>query len=162
MSKTNLLQSKIRATGLELLGGQDDLGFQLYILNNDATDYSGRKKLGFTVVNLDKARGYPLNFVCVLPLRITSSDTKLTTFERRFGDKSLEVAKELLTSALKTEGNEYVRSEIERRLKLLNPDSTREKTCSSCGKTFQTNPKKKINQRYCEGCLRKKFGSRTI
>ena len=134
---------------------------QLYILKYDkATDYSGGKHLRFTVVNLDRAKDYPLNFVCTLPIRLSRNEKKLTTFEEIFGKSSLEVAKKLLTDALKSEGDAESRGEIERRLKLLEPESTREKKCTSCGKTFRTDPKKKFSQRFCEDCVRKKFGSR--
>jgi hypothetical protein len=137
------------------------LRFRLYILkDNYAMDYSEKRRLRIAVVSLDKAKTYPLNFVCTLPLRLSSNEAKLTTFERRFGDKSGEVAKKLLTDALKTEEDEDVRDEIERRLSLLQPESTIAKTCASCGKTFQVNKKKRFRQRFCEECLRKKFGAR--
>ncbi len=120
-----------------------------------------KRHLGFTVINLDRAKDYPLNFVCILPLKLGSHENKTTIFGRLFGDKSLESAKALLTDALRSEGDEDVRSEIERRLKLLDPESAREKTCASCGKMFHANPNKKFKQRFCEDCIRKKFGSRT-
>jgi hypothetical protein len=137
------------------------LRFQLYVLKHDNwRDYSERKHLGFTVINSEKAKDYPLNFVCILPLKLGSNENKTTTFERLFGDKSSETAKELLTDALKSEEDEDVRSEIERRLKLLDPESAREKTCASCGKTFHSDQRKRFKQRFCQDCLKKKFGDR--
>jgi hypothetical protein len=141
--------------------GQPDLLFQLCILKHDyAKGYSEKKHLGFTVVNPDKAKDYPLNFVCNLPLRLTSNETKLTTFERLFGDKSFEVARKLLIDALKTEEDEEIKSEIERRLKMLEPETVVKIKCSGCGKLFHPRRVRKHQANFCEECVKKKFGSR--
>jgi hypothetical protein len=57
----------------------------------------------------------------LLPTRISTNAKKVGAFSGIFGDKSLEVAKKLLTEALKSENDNNVRAEIERRLKLLQP-----------------------------------------
>ena len=134
---------------------------QLFILKNgNSRNYSGAKHLRFAVVDLDRGKDYPLNFVCMLPLRIDLFKEERSTFVRVFGDKSLEVAKQLLFDALKAEEDSEVRVEIERRLKLLDPESACEKICVSCSKIFQADPKKKSKQRFCEACLRRRFGDR--
>ena len=131
----------------------------LVLKQDDFRDYSGAKHLRFAVVDLDRAKDYPLNFVCTLPLRLSSNGKRLTTFEGIFADRSLDVAKKLLNDSLIVERDEEIRAEIQRRLKLLEPEPAREKKCASCGKAFQIDPKKKFGQRFCESCVKKKFGS---
>jgi hypothetical protein len=141
--------------------GRVDLRFTLRISRcENGVDYSGGKRFRLAVVDLDRAKDYPLNFVCMLPLRIDPCKREVSAFVRFFGDKSLELAKELLVDALKAEDDSDVKVEIERRLKLLDPESACEKTCVSCGKIFQADPKKKSKQRFCEACLRRRFGDR--
>lgn len=111
----------------------------------------------FAVVNIEKNKSYPLNFVCLLPLRVNSNFK--TSFEQRFGGESVEVAKQLLNDALKSAEDEVVRAEIERRLKLLEPEQSRQRTCASCGGIFQAR-KGGFKQKYCESCLKKRFGDR--
>jgi len=137
------------------------LKYQLCILkHDDARDWGGgQQRFRFTVVNLDKAKDYPLNFVCILPMRLNSNFK--SSFEQRFGDESLKIAKKLLTDALRSEADEGVRDEIGRRLKLLDPESITEKRCASCGKTFQVDSKKKWRKNFCEDCAKKKFGYRS-
>jgi hypothetical protein len=46
------------------------LRFKLCISRReDVADSSGGKRFRFAVVDLDRAKDYPLNFVCMLPLR---------------------------------------------------------------------------------------------
>ncbi len=132
---------------------------QLLILKYDEIqDYSQAKNLRFVVVDLDKAKTYPMNFVCLLPKRLYPNTERGTIFEKTFGNQSLEVAKKMLTDALKSEDESEVVDEIEKRLSLLDSNFTYEKICVSCGIKFQTNSKKKFKQKYCEDCARK-FGS---
>jgi hypothetical protein len=137
------------------------LRFKLCISRReDVADSSGGKRFRFAVVDLDRAKDYPLNFVCMLPLRVSFDERKACIFSGVFGDRSLEMAKKLLVDALKVEADSDVKAEIERRLKLLEPESLIKKICVSCGKTFQADPKKRSNQRFCEDCIKRKFGSR--
>ena len=124
--------------------------YRLLVLKHEnAADYSRGKNLRFTVVDLDRAKDDPANFVCLLPTRLSSNGIKSNRFEGIFGNRSFEVAKKMLTEALESESDNNVRNEIERRLKLLDPESSREKTCVSCGKAFQTDPKKRLKQSFC-------------
>ena len=143
-------------------GDNRDLNYQLAILKQDDTaDWSDmQQRFRFAVVNLDRAKEYPLNFVCILPMRLNSKVEKRTEFEKLFGNESLEEAKRLLTDALKSQEDKDLRREIERRLSLLEPKPASEMTCPSCGKNFQVK-KKLFRKRYCEDCREKKFGSRT-
>ena len=149
--------------GMISVGDYRDLNYQLCILKQDDTaDWSDmQQRFRFAVVNLDRAKEYPLNFVCILPMRLNSKVEKRTEFEKHFGGESLEVAKKLLSDALKSAEGEDVRGEIERRLSLLVPKLASEKPCANCGKTFQTKQKRYIKQKFCEDCLKKKFSSHT-
>ncbi len=114
----------------------------------------------FAVVNLERGKAYPLNFVCMLPVRLNIKSRDISIFEQHFGAESLQVAKKLLTDALQTERDKEVKNEIKRRLKLLDPELTRQKICPSCGKPFRVDSKKSWKMDFCEECGKKKFGCR--
>ena len=81
--------------------------------------FDSRNRIYFVVVNLDKAKKYPANFVCVLP-KLKKSTVKLKTeFFRVFGVDSLRLAKKLLTEAFVDEDDAEIRAEIQERLKFL-------------------------------------------
>jgi hypothetical protein len=127
---------------------------------DDAEDYSVGKRFRFAVVDLDKAKSYPLNFVCMLPTKINAGGKSQSVFLQVFGDKSVEQARALLTGALETEDDSEVKAEITRRLKLLEPNPISQVKCSGCGKLFQPRRVRKYRQNSCEECMKKKFGSR--
>jgi hypothetical protein len=98
------------------------LKFRLFISKRDElNDYSRKGYIRFVVVDLDKSKDYPVNFVCILPKNIKSSGKKSTKFETIFGDNSLDLAKKLLKRALRTEEDWEVKAEIRKRLDLLKP-----------------------------------------
>ncbi len=133
---------------------------QLNIIRQmNAKDYSKSTSSHFVVVDLDRPVAYPRNFVCLLPVNPGNFGGNPNLFTKVFGLESVGTARKMLTKALKCETDECVRCEIERRIKLLEPPSTREKRCASCGKLFQTKPAKMFRQRFCENCVKKKFGS---
>src|SRR3989304_7311899 len=86
---------------------------------DNVKDYSVSKRFRFAVVDLDKSKSYPSNFVCMLPMKIDADGKSQSVFLQIFGDKSVEQARALLTGALETESDSEVKAEIERRLKLL-------------------------------------------
>ena len=86
---------------------------------DEAGDYSLGRRFRFAVVDLDKGKNYPLNFICMLPKNIIMNSKSQSVFIQIFGAKSLEQAMELLTGALETENDTEVKAEISRRLKLL-------------------------------------------
>ncbi len=134
--------------------------YRLFISkNDDVMDYLSDRRLSFTVVDSEKAKGYPANFVCLLPTRLNSTKLGDSVFEKVFGADRFEVAERLLMDALNSETDAEVRSAIEKRMELLDPRSIHERTCVSCGKPFQTKSKT-LRQRFCEDCLKTKFGSR--
>ena len=95
---------------------------QLYTFKRDQLEhYDSRNRIYFVVVNLDKAKKYPANFVCVLPKPRSSMVKPSTEFSRVFGKVSLRLAKHLLNEALEDADDAEIRAEIEERLKSLRP-----------------------------------------
>jgi hypothetical protein len=125
-----------------------------------AKNYSVGRRFRFAVVDLDKAKSYPLNFVCMLPTHLNPEGKGFNVFIKVFGDKSVEQARALLTGALETEDDSEVKAEITRRLKLLEPRSISQIKCSACGNLFQPRQGKRFKQKFCQECVKKKFGSR--
>ena len=86
-----------------------------YDLKNDLAE----KRFSVVVVDLDKAKTYPLNYVCIFPTGFESSPKRSPYFMRMFGEKSLKLAKRLLFHALRAESDPDFRKEFERRIKLF-------------------------------------------
>ncbi len=133
------------------------VNLELYVSKHD---FPSGKRISFAVVDLDKSGNYPMNFVCMLPLHVALKGNMDNVFVKVFGEKRLQMAEALLTKALNREEDLEVKAEIERRVKLLDPESANAKICVSCGKTFQVSTKKRFKQRFCENCVRRKFGGR--
>ncbi len=78
-----------------------------------------KDELNFVVVDSDKAKTYPSNFICKFPERKDGywSDS---VFGRLFPNNKDEVAKKLLLEALEKEQDSKTKLEIKRRLKNLN------------------------------------------
>jgi ribosomal protein L32 len=135
------------------------LGLHISKLDN-AVDYSVGRRFRFAVVDLDKGKGYPMNFVCKLPTLINAHGKSESVFLRVFGDKSVEQARALLTGALEMEEDSDVKAEITRRLNLLELKPISQVKCSACGEFFLPNRGKRVKQKFCQECMKKKFGSR--
>ncbi len=137
------------------------MNFRLQIFKqDDVDDYSLGRRFRFAIVDLDKSENYPSNFVCMLPTQISVNGKMHSVFLQVFGDKSVELARALLTGALGTEDDSQVKAEIERRLKLLEPEPVSQIECSACGKLFQPRRVRRFKQNFCPACMKKKFGSR--
>jgi hypothetical protein len=108
------------------------------------------EELVFTVLDLDKAESYPLNFVCILPKHLQIEGNSPSKFPKIFGGESSRIAVELLTNALKSEGDVGVRDEIEKRLKALQPKPTT--TCPICGCVFEPIKFGHFLQKVCKKC----------
>ena len=61
--------------------------------HDDADDYSAGKRFRFVVVDLNKGKDYPVNFVCLLPMQPNSLGKGFSVFVGIFGDKSLIAAR---------------------------------------------------------------------
>ncbi len=69
------------------------------------------------VVDLDKGKHYPLNFVCVLPRYFRLLEKRSSKFAKLFGEKSFIVAKKLLTEAAHEEDDPSIQTAISKRIK---------------------------------------------
>ena len=110
----------------------------------------------FAVVDMDRPEKYPSNFVCMLPAQIDSD--KHSVFVKLFGDKSVELASQLLTEALKTETDVETKAEIGRRLKIITSPNTNLIECSVCRKLFKPTRRRGFRQKLCPECRNKRYG----
>ncbi len=96
---------------------------RLYVIKaRNVKAHSARHSLRFAILDCDKIRVFPSNFICILPQRITVTANDESVFARIFGENRVEVARRLLTSALEAEKNSEIKTEIRQRLRIL--DST--------------------------------------
>ncbi len=94
----------------------------------------------------------------MLPIKIDLVKGKsLNTFGKLFGEKSVDYAIELLKKALLNERDAEVKTEIEKRLKLLDPKQAGKVECRGCGKTFEAAKIKRYKHPFCKECYRKRF-----
>jgi hypothetical protein len=91
----------------------------LFKKENGRSEYSMKTEIQIVVVDLDKSKKYPQNFVCILPQTSISRGKPSNIFNKVFGQSSLEVAKKLLHRALKNEQDDDIRKELQTRLKTL-------------------------------------------
>jgi hypothetical protein len=71
------------------------------------------------VVDLDKGKSYPLNFVCVLPRYFRILEKRSSKFAKIFGEKSFCIAKKLLIEAKIREKDPEIKSAITKRIKAI-------------------------------------------
>ena len=121
-------------------------------------DYSQGHYIRFAVIDLEKSKKYPANYVCMLPQQPRADGKAHNVFSDLFGGESLELAKRLLTKALKAESDSEIKSEIKRRLKLLEPKPTVQVKCRVCGKFFEPE-RRRFRQKICQECTQKKYVS---
>jgi hypothetical protein len=138
------------------------LDFKLQIFRNDFSESNSSWTYRFAVIDSNKAKGYPANFVCMLPVKLYSGKSKSpSAFGALFGEKGLDLALKLLNDALKNENDAEVRGEIEKRLKLLNPKEANLVKCSQCHKPFQPKKVRKYKQYLCNECVSLKYAPKT-
>ena len=129
------------------------MDYKLQVFRREDSLYS--RNYRFAVIDFSRSKSYPANFICILPIKIGQENGKsLNVFKTLFGDKSLQIAKELLNEALKVEKDAWVIAEIERRLKFINPKQSPSKKCGECKKTFQPRTIRKYKQTFCDDCLK--------
>ena len=73
----------------------------------------------FMVINSDDDRGYPANYVCMLPQKVYDKGKPLSVFAKKFGDNSINIAVKLLNEAYLREKDPEAKTALERRLKNL-------------------------------------------
>lgn len=134
---------------------------RLQVFKREQTDNSLGKTYRFAILDSSKAKEYPANFVCMLPLKVDQGKGKtLNVFGELFGDKSVDFAIGLLKEALKTESDSEVKTEIERRLKLIDPKQANVVQCCKCKKSFHPRKIRRYKQNFCDDCLKAEYGQR--
>lgn len=122
-------------------------------------DYSQGHYIRFAVIDLDKSKKYPANYVCMLPQQPRANGKSHNVFSKLFGKDSLELAKRLLTKALRAETDSEIKAEIKRRLKLLEPKPAVQVKCRVCGKVFESDRRKFGSKKLCQECKRRMYES---
>ncbi len=112
----------------------------------------------FAIVDYSRSRSYPANFVCMLPAKVELGKGKAkNVFGGLFGDKSQDFAVELLNKALIGEKDDEVKTEIKRRLKLIDPKQVSLVKCGRCNRNFQACRTRKYKQNLCPECLTRRY-----
>ena len=134
--------------------------FELRVFKGEyARGHQTCNHIRFAVVDLNNLEGYPSNFVSMLPMRIDSDGEIPSVFTKFFGNKSLKIARGLLTESLKKEHGSEIKTEIARRLNLLDPNPLIHIKCRFCNKFFQTRKERARNHKICPECM-KRFESK--
>jgi hypothetical protein len=76
------------------------------------------------VIDLDRSKYYPLNFVCVLPRYFRILEKRSSKFAKLFGIKSPDMAKKLLIDASRHEHDPEIQNLITKRLKAIDATQT--------------------------------------
>ncbi len=93
---------------------------RLYIVRaRNGREYRTRRSIRFAIIDCDHNRAYPSNFICTLPQRVTLTADDESIFAKVFGEKRIEVAKKLLKTALQSEADLEIKTEIRQRLRML-------------------------------------------
>jgi hypothetical protein len=133
-----------------------DCRLQVFKVNKEERQSTATYR--FAVVDNSGSKIYPANFVCMLPAKVDLVNGKSTNiFGVLFGDKSLDFAIKLLKKALRNEKDLEVKTEIKRRLKLIDPKQIHLIKCSQCKRTFQPRKIRKFRQTLCPECLKRRF-----
>jgi hypothetical protein len=74
-------------------------------------------RIQLVVVDLDKSKRYPLNFVCVLPRYFRILEKRSSKFAKLFGEKSICMAKKLLVDAWRSEDDPEIKTVINKRIR---------------------------------------------
>jgi hypothetical protein len=91
-----------------------ELNLKLYAIKNGRQQID---RIQLVVVDLDKSKRYPLNFVCVLPRYFRILEKRSSKFAKLFGEKSLCMAKKLLVDAWHSEDDLEIKTVINKRIK---------------------------------------------
>lgn len=125
--------------------------------NYNSKSYLNNNFINFAVVDLDKSKNYPANFVCLLSRIINTKKSQQSKFSSLFGDESKLIAKQLLTHALKSEADLENRKAIRDRLKLLDPKPIIHANCQVCKKPFELNKRRFKQHKMCYECYQKRI-----
>jgi len=95
------------------------MNLKLYAIKN-LSQRSGPIQL--VVVDIDRSKYYPLNFVCVLPRYFRILEKRSSKFAKLFGIRSHDMAKQLLIDASRREDDPEIKNLITKRLKAINAE----------------------------------------
>ena len=90
------------------------VNLKLYAIKNGVQQLD---RIQLVVVDLDKSKRYPLNFVCLLPRYFRVLEKRSSKFAKLFGEKSLSTAKKLLIDARNNEDDPEITTVIDKRIK---------------------------------------------
>lgn len=105
--------------------GEGKLNLKLYAIKNGNQQFD---RIQLVVVDLDKSKRYPLNFVCVLPRYFRILEKRSSKFAKLFGEKSLCMAKKLLVDAWRSEDDPEIKTVINKRIKDIDSKQDSPKT----------------------------------
>ena len=130
---------------------------QLRITEKEIKHYSTETKTKhiFAVVDLDKSKKYPQNFVSLLPKNIKAAAKPANVFEKLFGNESLKIAKHLLEKALRKRPNPKTAKAIRERLKLLDSNLNNKTKCQNCGTRINQSKNRFRPHKLCYNCYTK-------
>jgi hypothetical protein len=92
------------------------LNLKIYAIKNVNLKFN---RIQLVVVDLDKSKRYPLNFVCVLPRYFRILEKRSSKFAKLFGERSLCTAKKLLVDAEHHENDPEIKTVITKRIKAI-------------------------------------------
>ena len=130
------------------------MNLQLLISKREITHHSTviKTKHLFAVIDLDKSKQYPQNFVSILPRSIKATVKPTNIFEELFGNESIETAKKLLEKALAKRPNIETTKAITDRLKLLNPQLRNKSKCQNCANPIKQKKQNFRPYKFCYEC----------
>jgi hypothetical protein len=139
------------------------MSLQLLITKIEIKHYNTKTKIQYRFAVIDQAisKKYPANFVCMLPKQVNPKATVQNKFVKKYGDKSKEIAKQLLKKALRSRPDAETTKAIIYRLKLLEPIPKNLVKCNMCGKDFQARKYIYGRQKTCKECKTKKYTDQT-
>ena len=130
------------------------MNLQLLITKKEYKHYNNRTRTKhlFAVIDLDESKQYPSNFVSVLPMHISAIVKPSNVFERIFGNKSLEIADQLLNKALKSRPDSETAEAIRKRIELLAAQGNNKAQCQNCGNTIKQSRRGVNPYKFCYEC----------
>ena len=130
---------------------------QLRITEKEIKHYNTKTKTKhlFAVIDLDKSKKYPQNFVSMLPKKVKATQKPANKFEGLFGNESIKIAERLLETALRTRPNPKTTLAIKERLKLLDPELNNKIKCQNCGTPINQYKHRYRPYKFCYNCCKK-------
>ena len=132
---------------------------KLRITKKETKDYT-KPQYRIAIIDLDKSKRYPQNFVCMLPKSIKLKAKPSNIFEGLFGKDSIEVAKKLLEKTLKTRPNPETTKAIRERLNRIDPKPTNKTKCQKCGKPIKQYKRRFRTYKFCYECHSKQYATK--